>query len=346
MTVLVVGDTWFGHGGNDEICVDETYWENLFGEPCDEIILIANFEGTLGRGRARPNRSVILDADETLLKVLIPFKVIIFSLANNHVTDRGLDGLIETKQRLEKLGFLTIGSGKTIKEARRPISLNLKGSTIAILSYCDTRKFVGGIPATATTPGVAPIDPLLIIQDIRRAKNEFEKVWLLLHWGYEYYRYPVPEMRHWARQWAEAGASLIIGTHPHNLGGVEQIGETHIFYSLGNFIFPAPMTQQGFPLYFDYISRQSMAISINENNFKFHIQYYLLGHDGWPRRVSTPEDIQLKKNLSYLSAPLGQDYWKLYQRISFKDRIIKNIRRVKCMTWGERIHRISRFGKL
>jgi poly-gamma-glutamate synthesis protein (capsule biosynthesis protein) len=45
-----------------------------------------------------------------------------------------------------------------------------------------------------------------------------------------------PYERPLARAAAEAGASIVIGHHAHILRGIEWIGETPVFYGLGNFV--------------------------------------------------------------------------------------------------------------
>ncbi len=40
-----------------------------------------------------------------------------------------------------------------------------------------------------------------------------------------------------AQTFAEAGADLIVGHHPHSLQTIARVGQTPVFYSLGNFIF-------------------------------------------------------------------------------------------------------------
>jgi poly-gamma-glutamate synthesis protein (capsule biosynthesis protein) len=62
-----------------------------------------------------------------------------------------------------------------------------------------------------------------------------------IHWGIEYAPVPRPEDVDMAHKMLEAGASVIVGHHPHVLQAVEtyktQDGRnTVIFYSLGNFL--------------------------------------------------------------------------------------------------------------
>jgi poly-gamma-glutamate synthesis protein (capsule biosynthesis protein) len=56
------------------------------------------------------------------------------------------------------------------------------------------------------------------------------------HWGEEYID-PPASVRKTAKLFAESGADLIVGSHPHIVQSNEMIGDTPVYYSLGNFIF-------------------------------------------------------------------------------------------------------------
>ena len=61
------------------------------------------------------------------------------------------------------------------------------------------------------------------------------------HWGTEYNLGVTDAQKKWAKLFANCGADLIIGTHPHVIEPVEEItaddGRTvPVYYSLGNFI--------------------------------------------------------------------------------------------------------------
>jgi poly-gamma-glutamate capsule biosynthesis protein CapA/YwtB (metallophosphatase superfamily) len=47
-----------------------------------------------------------------------------------------------------------------------------------------------------------------------------------------------PGQRALAGRWARAGASLVVGSHPHVLQGVERLHGAWVLYSTGNFAFP------------------------------------------------------------------------------------------------------------
>ena len=75
-----------------------------------------------------------------------------------------------------------------------------------------------------------------ILGDVRRAGAAADCVVVSLHWGDEFIDRPSPDEVTLARRIIDAGASLIIGHHPHVLRGVERRGKGYIVYSLGNFV--------------------------------------------------------------------------------------------------------------
>lgn len=57
-----------------------------------------------------------------------------------------------------------------------------------------------------------------------------------IHWGNEYERKPNKTQRTIARNLRQAGADLIIGSHPHVVQPYEADSTHAVFYSLGNFV--------------------------------------------------------------------------------------------------------------
>ena len=60
---------------------------------------------------------------------------------------------------------------------------------------------------------------------------------VLTHWGTQYTHRPEASQRTAARAFAEAGADLVVGGHPHWVQGWERFGDTTVVHSLGNFVF-------------------------------------------------------------------------------------------------------------
>ena len=71
----------------------------------------------------------------------------------------------------------------------------------------------------------------------RAAVREADVVVVSLHWGIEYTEQPTEEQKRLARRLIDAGASLVLGHHPHTVQPVERYHGGLIAYSLGNFVF-------------------------------------------------------------------------------------------------------------
>ena len=85
-------------------------------------------------------------------------------------------------------------------------------------------------------------------EDILKARSQADLVVLYAHWGEEYRERPGQTIEEQAHQLIEAGADLIIGSHPHVIQSTELYQGKKIYYSLGNFLFDqyfSPETQKG-----------------------------------------------------------------------------------------------------
>ena len=131
--------------------------------------------------------------------------------------------------------------------------MTIQGITFAILNYtygpnmevipssimghlnilCDYDRQSGQLDFTRLNPQV--------LEDIGIAEEKADVVIVCPHWGTEYVTSPSSYQKEFALQMTEAGADVIIGTHPHVVQPVEWIqaenGNSALcFYSLGNYV--------------------------------------------------------------------------------------------------------------
>jgi poly-gamma-glutamate synthesis protein (capsule biosynthesis protein) len=164
----------------------------------------------------------------------------VLSLANNHIKDAGIAGLLDTKRLVEAQGMHALGVGKNLAEARQPVLVKDGQTTVAFLGYVLV--IPKSVWATDLTPGAATGDLASISADIKRAKPLADAVVVSLHWGVEV-AHDVPvtppsqAQRDLAHGLIDAGATLVLGHHNHAAGLVEEYKHGLIAYSLGNFIF-------------------------------------------------------------------------------------------------------------
>lgn len=157
------------------------------------------------------------------------------SLANNHTMDHGLPGLRDTIAALDDAGLRHAGAGVNLDDAVRTDLQDHGDLVVATLSFTDV--YVDGFLALSFQGGVLAAEPDVFAPRIQRARADADLVIVHVHWGDEYDIGINHRQRELAEMMSEAGADIIVGHHPHVLLPVEQIGDTLVLYSLGNFVF-------------------------------------------------------------------------------------------------------------
>jgi poly-gamma-glutamate synthesis protein (capsule biosynthesis protein) len=168
------------------------------------------------------------------LSALADAGIDVVNIANNHIMDYGVDGLLDTFLYLDSAGVHRVGAGRTSAEAHRPVLLKVRGIRVAFLGYYGGGEARG---AGVFSPGVARRYPPQMAADIRSLRDSVDLIVVNLHWGTEKAAFPDPSQQGVARGLIDAGADLVIGHHPHVLQGIERYAGGVIAYSLGNFIF-------------------------------------------------------------------------------------------------------------
>jgi poly-gamma-glutamate capsule biosynthesis protein CapA/YwtB (metallophosphatase superfamily) len=181
----------------------------------------------------------------------------VVSLANNHSTDFGPEVFADTLEVLKENGIEYVGGGTDADEAFTPVYLEANGVRFAFLNYnaVNGPTVDGAVGATDTRAGVAniqlepysPDDPDdfdLVEQQVGEAAKNADVLVACFHWGPEEVYEPNQSMVKMAHTACDAGADLVIGTHPHSVQSVEYYNGSFIAYSLGNFVFDQMFSTQ------------------------------------------------------------------------------------------------------
>ena len=157
----------------------------------------------------------------------------ILNMASNHILDGGPGGMFHTRNRIEALGIATAGVGQTQQEARQMRVLEAGGLRFGFLCYCEDNNYTCGTMG----PCHAYYVPEIVLEDIAASKSRVDVLVVSVHADLEYMETPSVPRREDFRRFARAGATLVLGHHPHVPQGVEQVDGALIVYSLGNFFF-------------------------------------------------------------------------------------------------------------
>ena len=171
--------------------------------------------------------------------------------ASNHAADKGVDGLkscLEYWQQYPKM----LVSGIHEKDVSPIQILTIEGIDFAILNYTYGPN-LEVIPDSiephldmlcnyneANQLDFTTLNPQ-VLKDIEMAEQMADIVIVCPHWGTEYTTKQSSYQKKFAKQMVEAGADIIIGTHPHVVQPVEWIESDNgnralCYYSLGNYV--------------------------------------------------------------------------------------------------------------
>ncbi|GMR18200.1 MAG: CapA family protein [Gammaproteobacteria bacterium] len=159
----------------------------------------------------------------------------VVSLANNHTLDYGTAGLEDTLNALADAGIKYAGAGNNLAAAREAAILLRNNTRVAILAYSLT--FPEDFWATTDKPGTAFGHAENIKEDVASARQQADIVIVSFHWGREGTTVLRDYQAALGRAAIDAGASAVLGHHPHILQGIEKYKQGLIFYSFGNFVF-------------------------------------------------------------------------------------------------------------
>lgn len=166
-------------------------------------------------------------------KVLAELGVTVACLSNNHFFDFGKKGATDSLRYLDEAGISYTGFGENEKDARRDLIIEKNGERIALICVCEHEYSY----ALEDRMGARAFDEFETMFDIRRAKENADRVIVTYHGGKEQCEYPSPRLRKACRAMAKSGADVILCQHSHCIGCYEEFEGSHILYGQGNFHF-------------------------------------------------------------------------------------------------------------
>lgn len=220
-------------------------WKKTKETIADADITFANLEVPISDIYPSPSVGMSFIAPEENLKYIKEAGIDIVSVANNHSANFGYNVFLDNLKNLNTAGIEVCGGGKTEEEARAASVIKVSGTSFGFL--CQSA-VTGSLYASEDSAGVPylEIEPWYrddsssiadLVSDITRANKVVDSVIVSPHWGVEYKHYPNDAQELVAHEAIDAGAEIVVGTHPHVVQSLESYNDKYINYSLGNFIF-------------------------------------------------------------------------------------------------------------
>ena len=266
---------------------DSYFFKNVAPIFSEDDLTIVNFEGTLSNQGTRQDKQFAFRGKPEYVQILTSSSVEAANLANNHSADYGDVSLSDTIKYLNEAGISNfIGTNTTIRDVNG-ISVGLVG--IDALDETEAAKLENVIGS------VKSLGAQLVIVSI--------------HWGEEKATAPNDTQIELAHKAIDAGADLVLGTHPHVLQGIEKYNGKYIAYSLGNFCFggnnnPADkdtvIYRQTFT-FVDGVMQEDDNMSLIPATISGHDEY----NDYQPAIAEGDRKTQIENKLIEYSTPLG-----------------------------------------
>ena len=266
-------DTARGKDGSFDF---STYYELMEDYLADSDLNVGNMEFTLG---GEPYSGYpAFSAPDSYAYYLADAGFNLFLCANNHIFDKGRNGLIRTLDIYRKLaeshGIQHTGAAadEAAEACNNPLIINVKGVRIAFMNATyGTNSYRGeGWPKTYILS-----DREKLAEAMKTAKARADITVVLAHWGSEYILEHGKAQKDHATWLAENGADIIIGAHPHVVQDTEVIKtkekDVPVVYSLGNSVsnMSAENTQVGLMTTLQIVRHGNGDVEIMDLEHKF-----------------------------------------------------------------------------
>lgn len=222
--LILTGDIMLGRSVMNQSIIKNNYnypFEKVAEKLKSADITAINLENPITDKCPVSNSGFIFCADPKTIEGLNYAGVDVANLANNHMNNYGKNGMIQTENYLKNSNIDFTGDNNlTIK--------NVKDIKFGFL----------GFDFTSNNPKDEDF------KLISESKNKVDVLVVFVHWGVEYRSTPTDGQKETAKKIIIAGADVVAGSHPHWVQNMEYINGKPVFYSLGNFVFDQPWSEE------------------------------------------------------------------------------------------------------
>ena len=250
VTIFFGGDIMLGRAVATKIAKNgsDVFFNKIKDPVLSADYAVANLEGPITAINNSPDNDMRFHFDPALATQLAATGFDAFSLANNHMLDQGAQGFLDTKNNLTAahLGYF----GDASDDNGSVLHFTVGGNNFTVIGAQDVYR---------------QIDPVAIGKEIAAEKSAGNFVIIYPHWGVEYSHAATARQTKLAFAFIDAGADMVVGSHPHVMEGIEIYKGKPIFYSLGNLVFDqyfSTDTQQGVGLRLNIDASGSTSVDL------------------------------------------------------------------------------------
>ena len=261
--------------------------DSLFGEKICQLFAdadysILNLEGPLTDSTtALVKDGPCIKAPKSTVAGIRELGIDAVALANNHITDFGQEGYLDTIEALDKAGIRHVGAGANADRIEKALSVHLNGKRICFYNVSETFFNIPG----QNRAGANLYDEYLVCNDIKSLKQGHDYLIVLYHGGAEHFPYPTPQTRRRFHRMAECGADFITAQHTHCIGCEEYFKGAYLLYGQGNFLFARQKQQQYLSL-----TKEGLVSELVIDETGLKVKNHLIQIDGPTLRYAPKQD--------------------------------------------------------
>ncbi len=288
----------------------EIFSKEISAELTNNDFVIGNLEGPATDSPVISNKNMGLKSPRNTINYLKNKNISVFNLANNHVFDCGEIGMLDTFKNISDADSHYFGANYSKQKVIKPLIISKEGVNVALFGIAKTTpSHINNIHIFSSN------DISILKKQIKRYRHKVNYVVVNFHGGEEYTRYPSPPKRKLLRKIAKLKyVDIIISHHSHTFQGYEKVNNTHIFYSLGNFIFDIPIHK----MYPHTNKAALLKFNFTKNQFKFNFIPFLIKNE----TVTYNNSSHFQKDIIELSN--FTNYRKKWQKEAYRVLFRKN----------------------
>lgn len=281
LKLTVVGDLLFESPYEKAIENGESkylYFNKVKKYFIDDDISIGNMEVVIGNDKMKPSGDGYnFCAPLWVGEMVSTLDFQILSTANNHAFDRKIEGINSTIDFFKNNTKIeTIGTEKNSTDNKTRI-IEKNGVKVGFASFTlgtniKPDKDNVDLINYYKDPYTKEILKDKIKEQVNYLKENADVVIALMHWGTEFTFVPNNEQKELAKYLSDLGVNIIVGSHSHSIQPIEMVGNTLVYYSLGNFVSSdddiarTPEGQETFDNAYQFGLLSTIKIDIDEEN--------------------------------------------------------------------------------